>query len=125
ALAVHPVDLRRPQVLAHAHQVAEAHELARARAHGQVVDVLGRAPLARFGAQPDVVLLVAFLVLGDRLAGDVGLHGGGDVLHVDAQVGGLVTVDQEAQLGRAHGERGVDVDQAGELPHAGHQPVGV
>src|SRR5207245_2473944 len=83
--------------------------------------VHGRAPPACLRPEPDVVLLVGLLVLRDRLAGDVGLNGGGDVLHADTLVRSLLTVDQESQLGGAHGERRVDIDQARELAHADHQ----
>jgi hypothetical protein len=68
---------------------------ARLRLHGEIRDVLRRAPAARLGTQPDVVLLVAFLVLRDREPGDERLHGRRDVLHVQPQVGGLLAIDLE------------------------------
>ena len=78
----------------------------------QVGDRLARRSAAGLGAEPDVVLLVALLVVRDRLAADQDRQ----ACRRSTRPGrpgrpAALAVDDHLQLGLAERERGVDVDQ--------------
>ncbi len=79
----------------------QLHQPGLGRGDHQAADFLRFFAERQIGPQPDVVLLVEFLVLGDRLAAHQHVERGGDGLHGDAQVGGPLAVDIHAQLGLA------------------------
>ena len=127
ALAVEAVDLRRADVLAQADEVGEAHELPVARrARSGRRWRAASAGVPGLGAQPDVVLLVGLLELGDRLAADERLQRRRDVLHVDARGR---TPSRGRSSSRSSGLRTESVvstsTSPGSCAHARHQPVGV
>ncbi len=77
------------------------------------------------GAEPDVVLLVPVLELGDGPAADEDPEAVGDRADGDAEVAGPLAVDRHLDLGLAERERGVEVGDPARLLQLGDQLVGV
>ncbi len=67
---------------------------------------------ARFGPEPDVVLLVSLAKLGDGQAADQDAQRVGDRADRHAQVAGRFAVDHHLDLGLAERERRVEVDDS-------------
>ena len=125
ALAVLALDLRRPERFFQVHEAVDLHELRRRRPDGEGVDGGGVVALGRLGAEPDVVLLVLFLVLRDRLAADEQAQRLGDLVDAETERRGALAVDRGAELGLPDRERGVDVDEARVGAHLVGELVGI
>ncbi len=109
-------DRRRRRVLLEGRDVVEADAAEARRGHRQRRDRrLGRAILFT-RAQVHLVLLAAVVERRHRVAADEQAQRFGRVADRDAEVGGLRSIDVHRQLGLAEVQRGVDVDEAGNLP---------
>ena len=98
-------------------EVGEPHQLAARRGDGDVADGARIAAVAVLGAQPDVDLVLLLAEGADRLAADQRAQRAGDVAHLDAEDRRLLARDLDAQLGLAHRQGGVDVDEPARGAH--------
>ena len=93
------VQLTRRDAFAHLDQRRERNHRVVAPAHVNAFDVLGRVAPARFGLHDHVVLLRVALVARHVAPAEQGFDGLGDHFDADAQIGGLVAFNFDAQLG--------------------------
>ena len=84
--------------------------------HGELADVVQRAPRLGGEPHPDVVFVLADPVLGSLGAQDAGLHGGGDDLGVHAGTHRLFPIHLDAKLGLAALEVVIEVDEPVDAP---------
>ena len=112
ALAIVARDLRRRRAELGAHDVAQLHDAAVARAHVEPLDRLGVAAIAGLEPHPDVVAAAGLLEHADVQPADHDLHRLRERAPVDPERGGLRAVGDHAQLGLAELEAAVEVDEA-------------
>ncbi len=110
-LAVQAIDRRRAGALVGGDEVAELHQLAAPGPDGRGGDRVRRAAERVLRLEHDVVLIRRRVERRHLLARDQGVDGLRDVLDADAEVGGALPVDVEAQLGTARQVRPIDVDE--------------
>jgi hypothetical protein len=125
ALAVLPVDARGARAGGEVDDLVEGDRAELGRGHADEAQPVGVGAGVGQRAHEHVVPLALLVVARDLVAADEQAQGVGHVGDADAEVGGLAAVDVGAHLGLAEHERSVGVDDAGQLPQPGEQPVGV
>ncbi len=81
--------------------------------HGHLGEAFGAAAELFLGAHDDVVLIVAGIEGGGRLAGDQGVERLFDIQHGDAEIGGAGAIDLQAHFRLAGAQGAVGIDQRG------------
>ena len=114
ALARVAIDLRRTLGALEADHVEQGHRAQLAGRYAEQTQRLGAGAVAFVGAHQDVVLVALLLVARNLDATDEKLRRLGHVHHIDAEIGGLASIDRGLDL-RISGDQGrVDVDGAGD-----------
>ena len=125
ALAADAVDGRGSGAGNDAHHLVEAHGTELLRRHGHLGQALDAAAELLLGADHHIVLVVARVEGGGRLAGDQGVERLLDIHHADAEIGGARTIDLQAHFRLAGAQRGIGIHQGGVGPHLGEQRLGI
>ena len=114
-LPVEPVDARRRLGALEGHDVVEAHRRPVSPRDEQARDPVRPHPVPLVEPQRDIVVLVRGRIEEARhslVASDHQAHGRGDVLGIDAEIGGPRAVDHDPELRLVELERRVGVDDA-------------
>src|SRR5690606_29027564 len=95
------------------HEVVQGDHFAAGRSDEELLEVLRVVPVLPLHLGDDLVLLPVFEKVAEAAAGVAVFHGAGDVLHGDAKLGGLPSVDGDDAFRAVHFQVGIDLAEDG------------